>query len=350
MPTPAIPPALRSAPALMLALGLLLTAPARANPPPGATAASAVPAARIPSEPIARPAQRVPQAAQAGLLASTRAGARIVAVGKRGVVMLSDDDGRSFRQAREVPVDVTLTAVSFADARRGWAAGHWGTVLATTDGGETWVRQHQDVRTDQPLFALHFFDAQQGVAVGLWSLVLVTADGGASWQRVSLPAPEGAKKADLNLLGLFADGQGRLFAAAERGMVLRSDDRGASWSYLSTGYKGSFWTGLALPDGVLLAAGLRGSLYRSADEGRNWQRVETSSKSSITAMAQHQGVVTAVGLDGLVLRSTDRGASFSGAVRTDRAALTSVTLAGDGHAVLFSRQGALKPGTPATPP
>jgi photosystem II stability/assembly factor-like uncharacterized protein len=71
---------------------------------PGARAATAVTAAttaaspaRIPAEPITVPAARVPQAAQAGLLASAQAGRRLVAVGERGVVMLSDDGGRSFR-------------------------------------------------------------------------------------------------------------------------------------------------------------------------------------------------------------------------------------------------------------
>jgi photosystem II stability/assembly factor-like uncharacterized protein len=322
----------------LLAAQLLMQTAVAATP---AVPAAAAPA-RIPQQPLTEPAARVPHAAQAGLLASAQAGRRLVAVGERGVVMLSDDGGRSFRQARVVPVDVTLTSVSFADAQRGWAVGHWGTVLATTDGGETWLQQRQDVQVDRPLFAVHFFDAEHGVAVGLWSLVLVTADGGASWRSVTLAPPEGTKKADLNLLGLFADGQGRLYAAAERGMVLRSDDRGATWSYTATGYKGSFWTGLALPDGVLLVAGLRGSLYRSDDEGRRWQRVETASKSSITALAERAGVVTAVGLDGLVLRSSDRGASFTASLREDRAALTSVTMTGEGRTVLFSRQGAVQ--------
>lgn len=340
MPTPAIPPALRSAPALMLALGLLLTAPARANPPPGDPAASAVPAARIPSEPIARPAQRVPQAAQAGLLASTRAGARIVAVGERGVVMLSDDDGRSFRQAREVPVDVTLTAVSFADARRGWAAGHWGTVLATTDGGETWVRQHQDVRSDQPLFALHFFDAQQGVAVGLWSLVLTTADGGQTWSEQKLPPMAKAKKADLNLLSLFADGRGTVYATAEQGQLLRSADQGQTWQYLDTGYRGSLWAGAVLADGSLLVGGQRGTLMRSADAGSTWERVPLQSKSSVTAIAVREAQVTVVGLDGLQLHSSDGGKSFLADTRPDGLSLTSVLgRPGGGQPLLFSRRG-----------
>lgn len=295
--------------------------------------------AAMPAEPIAVPAARVPQAARAALLASTQAGARLVGVGERGVVMLSDDQGRTFRQAREVPLDVTLTSVSFIDAQRGWAVGHWGVVLATRDGGETWVVQRKDVQVDRPLFGVHFFDAEHGVAVGLWSLVLTTSDGGASWRSVSLAPPEGAKKADLNLLGLFADERGRVHAAAERGMLLKSEDRGATWTYAATGYKGSFWTGLALPGGVLLAGGLRGSLYRSADDGRTWARVDTASKSSITALAARENVVLAVGLDGLVLRSHDRGTTFSSEVRADRAALTAVTMTSAGRTVFFSRQG-----------
>lgn len=305
-------------------------------------AGAVTPTTALPAKPQARPAARVPQAAQAALLASARAGTRLVAVGERGVVMLSDDQGKTFRQAREVPLDVTLTSVSFADERQGWAVGHWGVVLATRDGGETWAVQRKDVQVDRPLFAVHFFDAQHGVAVGLWSLVLTTTDAGATWTSVSLAPPEGAKKADLNLLGLFADERGRVFAAAEKGMVLRSEDRGASWSYTATGYKGSFWTGAALPGGVLLAAGLRGSLYRSTDEGRSWARVDTASKSSITALAVRDREVLAVGLDGLVLRSTDGGASFASEVRADRAALTGVILQPNAKPVLLSRQGVVR--------
>jgi photosystem II stability/assembly factor-like uncharacterized protein len=219
-------------------------------------------------------------------------------------------------------------------------------VLASKDGGETWALQRKDVQVDRPLFAVHFFDARNGVAVGLWSLVLTTSDGGASWREIVLPPAEGTKKADLNLLGLFADGRGRVFAAAERGMVLRSDDRGATWTYAATGFKGSFWTGLALPGGVLLAGGLRGALYRSADDGRSWTRLDTGSKSSITAMAAYERDVLAVGLDGLVLRSTDGGTTFATEVRPDRAALTSAIVAAAGRTIYFSRQGVLNIPTP----
>lgn len=318
-----------------------------------ATAAGAVAAdkaapamGRLPAELVAAPALRVSHASKAMLLAATQAGSRVVAVGERGTVLLSDDLGKTFRQAREVPVDVTLTSVSFADERQGWAVGHWGVVLATKDGGETWAVQRKDVQVDRPLFGVHFFDASHGVAVGLWSLVLTTGDGGTTWRNVELAPPEGAKKADLNLLGLFTDARGSVFAAAEKGMVLRSNDRGATWSYAASGFKGSLWAGLALPDGVLLAGGLRGALYRSADDGRSWTRIDTGSKSSITGLAARGREVLAVGLDGLVLRSADGGATFSSEARSDRAALTSALMTSNGM-IYFSRQGVAGPPTGA---
>lgn len=291
--------------------------------------------------PVAMPAANVAHATQAMMLATARAGTRIVAVGDRGVILLSDDGGRQHRQAKSVPLDATLTSVSFVDDKLGWAAGHWGVVLHTADGGETWTRQRIDTTQDRPLFAIQFFDAKHGVAVGLWSLVLVTADGGKTWTPVELPPPEGAKKADLNLLGLFADNTGRLFAAGEKGMVLRSDDKGRQWTYLATGYKGSFWTGVVAADGSILAAGLRGSLYRSADQGRSWARIDTGTKSSITALARAGSDIVGVGLEGLVLRSTDGGLSFKGEVRADRAALTALAINADGQPVLYARQGVL---------
>src|SRR5574337_168373 len=216
----------------------------------------------------------------ASLLALAGAGSRIVAVGDHGVVLLSDDDGAHFRQAKSVPVSSMLTGVSFTDDRHGWAVGHWGAILATDDGGETWRVQRLATNEDRPLFAVTFLDRERGVAVGLWSLVLTTADGGQTWTPRALEPPPGAKKADLNLLGLFADPKGRLYAAAERGFVLRSDDAGASWSYLSTGYNGTFWSGIALSDEVLIVGGLRGTVYRSTDASARADRVSLTAAST----------------------------------------------------------------------
>jgi len=282
-----------------------------------------------------------PIATQAMMLGAAWAGNRAVSVGEHGVVLLSDDDGTTFRQARQVPVSSTLTSVTFIDAQHGWAVGHWGAILATADGGETWQIQRLAAEEDRPLFAVQFVDAQHGVAVGLWSLVLVTADAGRTWAPRTLNPLAGANKADLNLLSLFADSKGALYATAERGQVLRSEDRGQNWEYLNTGYNGSLWSGTALDDRTLLVGGQRGTLLRSGDGGKTWERVPLESKSSITTVVSAGPDVLVGGLEGLQALSRDRGQHFSMGVSPGAVSLTAALATKTGRWILLSRRGVL---------
>jgi photosystem II stability/assembly factor-like uncharacterized protein len=230
----------------------------------------------------ARPAHTWAEPAHMMLLDATHAGKRIVAVGEHGVIVISDDEGQTWRQAHEVPVSATLSAVTFADAQHGWAVGQWGVILATTDGGETWQTQRMDLSVDQPLFSALFTSEKDGIAVGLWSLMLATHDGGRTWTKVTVPKPPGATKADRNLYHVFADQLGALYIDSEQGMVLKSSDGGANWRYLATGGKGTLWSGVALPDGRIVVGGLLGSLYQSIDGGATWTALNAGTKSSIT--------------------------------------------------------------------
>jgi photosystem II stability/assembly factor-like uncharacterized protein len=191
---------------------------------------------------------------------------------------------------------------------------------------------------DQPLFSVWFRDRERGFAVGLWSLLIATADGGKTWTPVKLPPPPGGKKADRNLLKIFANRMGTLFVAAEQGMVLKSYE-GESWSYISTGYKGSFWTGIVLNNGTLLVGGLRGTIYRSTDDGRSWREAKSGFRSSITDFAEAGGKVYAAGLDGVFLESDDHGATFKGSQREDRLPFTATSVNSVGKLVKFSKQG-----------
>ncbi|KWF05243.1 WD40/YVTN/BNR-like repeat-containing protein [Burkholderia pseudomultivorans] len=272
---------------------------------------------------------------------ATRAGARIVAVGEHGIVLLSDDDGSTWRQARRVPVSATLSAVSFVDAKRGWAVGQWGAILATDDGGDTWVTQRLDTSVDQPLFSVLFTSAQDGIAVGLWSLMLQTHDGGRTWTRTTLPKPPGGGKADRNLYHVFADAAHALYIVSEQGMVLKSVDAGANWSYLPTGGKGTLWSGVAMPDGRLVVGGLLGSLFESRDGGATWAALNTGTRSSITDLVATGGGLVGVGLDGLTLAQRVAGGPVEVAQREDRATLTAALIDARGKPILFSQDGVL---------
>ena len=276
------------------------------------------------SELTQQDAMILPTAKRAMMLASVRLGKRIVAVGDHGVVLLSDDNGASFRQAKRVPTRATLNDVHFVDDREGWIAGHWGVVLHTVDGGETWTLQRRVTTVDQPLFAVYFSDKLHGLAAGLWSLLLATEDGGKSWNALPLPIPAGASKADKNLYDIISDGKGLIIIAAEQGWIYRSPDGGKTWAAIATGGRASYWTGLVLDDSSILIAGLTGKIARSTDSGKTWTLVESGSKtSSITSLLQdHDGSIWGVGLEGLVLVSHDRGLSYQVTQREDRLSMT----------------------------
>jgi photosystem II stability/assembly factor-like uncharacterized protein len=84
------------------------------------------------------------------------------AVGERGTILRTTDGGQSWFTI-SVPVRSTLLSVQFADEDQGWIVGRGGTILRSEDSGRTWVRQES--RTNQNLYAL-FVDKKNGWAVG----------------------------------------------------------------------------------------------------------------------------------------------------------------------------------------
>jgi photosystem II stability/assembly factor-like uncharacterized protein len=284
-------------------------------------------------------AMTAPLAAKAPLLGIARAGKRLVAVGDHGIVLLSDDEGARWRQAAEVPTRTTLTGVTFADERRGWAVGHGGVILATEDGGERWTRQHGSAEQPDVLLSVWFGDARHGLAVGAYGLALQTRDGGARWERVELAQGEDA---DRHLNHVFAGGGDALFIAAENGRVLRSADRGGRWEPVTLPYEGSLWGGMRLADGNLLVWGMRGNALLSRDGGTRWEAVATGTDQSLTAGAElPDGRVALVGLGGALVWGDPRSGRLEATIRPDRQVLTGVQPVAAGGLLLLGQSGVL---------
>jgi photosystem II stability/assembly factor-like uncharacterized protein len=295
----------------MLRVSLFLAAccaglPATAGAAP---AAAAVDAWKRPALTARHPARAVTQSA-------AQAGERLVAVGERGLVLLSDDGGKRWRQAPS-PVSVTLTTVRFADARHGVAVGHAGVVLSTADGGDSWTLRldgrrlaqlaRQDAQRsgdaaalkaaehlvtdgpDKPFLDVLVWDATHWLAVGAYGLAFHTTDGGQTWQSWMgrLPNPRGLHVYSARRLG------STLLLAGELGLVLRSDNNGASFLPLATPYTGSWFTAELPSAGEIVLAGLRGNVWRSNDGGARWTQIATPMAAAITA--------SALGADGLFL-------------------------------------------------
>ena len=115
--------------ALSLLAGSVLSLPVLAASDPPAAAVFAI---------------ESPKAAKGLMIDVVHAGKRLVAVGDRGHILYSDDQGNTWAQAK-VPTRQLLTAVFFVDDQHGWAVGHDAQILASTDGGATWTQQYQDL-------------------------------------------------------------------------------------------------------------------------------------------------------------------------------------------------------------
>ena len=252
------------------------------------------------------PAVEAPLAAESLLLDGASAGSRLVVVGERGHVLVSDDGGAAWRQAASVPTRALLTAVHMHDDRLGWAVGHDAVVLRTGDGGATWRLVHYAPEEERPLLDVWFRDERTGFAVGAYGYFLATGDGGDTWTARAV------SEDDFHLNALAAAGPDRLFIAAEAGAAYRSDDGGSTWRALSPPYEGSWFGALALDRDRVLLFGLRGHLFRSEDAGESWTQVTTSTRATLTgAVRLLSGEVLITGLEGTLLISRDGGRSVS---------------------------------------
>lgn len=255
-------------------------------------------------------------------------GTRVVAVGDRGWIALSDDRGASWKRAKS-PAAPLLTAVDFIDDKRGWAVGHDAMILATADGGETWTKQFSGPLDQGPLLDVHFVDAKRGFAVGAYGTFYETSDGGAKWAARKVVVD------DKHLNAIVDAGKGNLIVLGEAGTILRSGDSGATWQPVASPYKGSFFGGTTTRDGAVLAFGLRGRIYRSTDAGKTWTQVANASEASLmSASVLADGAIALTGAAGTLLVSRDNGETFT-PLASGRRGVISKALAGAPGVILL---------------
>ena len=289
------------------------------------------------------------KAHQTLLLDVASLGKRLVTVGDRGHILLSDDNGASWVQAK-VPTKQMLTAVFFIDETHGWAVGHDAQILASTDGGATWVKQFEDLEREAPLLDVWFKDRNNGYAVGAYGALLETTDGGANWEDVS-DRMDNEDAYHLNAIVEVKDSG--LFIVGEQGAMFRSPDWGQTWETLEGPYEGSLFGALGTDEaGALLVYGLRGHLFRSADFGTTWQAISLNTANNgplefglADGNRLADGSIVVVGHGGTVLKSTDSGRNFSVTNRADRLSLAGVAAMENGNLILVG-QGGVHAATP----
>lgn len=264
---------------------------------------------------------------------------RYIAVGERGHILRSDDQGASWQQA-VAPTRATLTAVARSNGRV-FAGGHDGVLLVSEDRGDSWklVRSEPSADQDNPVLDIHFATESIGYAVGAYGLFLKTVDGGQTWQQEEIPAFDLPDFGFPHLYRLISLRDNSLLVVGEAGFAARSADQGVTWTRLDIAYEGTFFTARQTASGAILIAGMRGNLFRSADNGVSWAPVETGVRSGLNDIAIGTGEVVVVGMDGIMLVSRDDGQTFSRSQRSNRKAIAAAELMGTDQLLIAAEDG-----------
>ena len=225
------------------------------------------------------------------------------------------------RDVTGAPVDIPIGATPneapvkdsglfFLDYRHGWVCTDEGRVYFSGDGGLIWTEQATalDASGGAALFAIHFADAMTGYAVGESDTIIATKNGGRTWVAMT-----GTGSGD-TLVDVHTFNRQRLIVATLNDVsddaLYMSHDATEIWETITNGLSivttDAVFSLFFLPDnltGYLIknSAASVGFVYKSINGGHDWRPIETPDNSilqSIEACQPNQGYVVGAAHDG----------------------------------------------------
>lgn len=245
-----------------------------------------------------------------------RQGERLIAVGPRGLILVSTDAAATWKQVAS-PIATDLVSVKFQDANTAWAVGHDAVALRTPDGGVTWqkvldgrsvftlLRETYTTRAKagdkaadtllaeldrsmgqsatpdampSPFLDVWFANALEGYLVGAFGLVLRTLDGGKQWESIVDQLDNDRR---FHLYAVTGNETQR-FIAGEQGLLLQLDAVSKRFVKVETPYAGTFF-GIDLRGQALLVYGLRGNAYVRPSPAEAWIKIDTGTEAHIVS-------------------------------------------------------------------
>jgi photosystem II stability/assembly factor-like uncharacterized protein len=193
-------------------------------------------------------------------------------VGSKGSILRTKDGGATW-EPQASGTTYYIDDISAVNGDVAWAAGYR-TILRTTDGGETWVKKGEGLIDSAPNLVAAV-DANT-VWVAYYNSLIKTTDGGATWTTVYQGSTYGYQISDM-----YAEDAGTLWAAGTlmelidgsakyTGVVLKTNDGGASWTTLFSDPDGYSYSAISAGGSSIWISANDGTMIKTVDGGLNW--------------------------------------------------------------------------------
>lgn len=300
-----------------------------------------------------------------------RVGNRLVVVGERGHIAVSDNNGQTWQQAN-VPTRQMLNAVYFINEQMGWAVGYDGLILNTVDGGLNWSIQldglkftRQRMADNIPTLDAQIKEVQQKKTAAEAALADAEAQGqgdvskleetvsGLDEKLSKLETDLQDAKAALSetvanpLMDIWFRDEKNGFAVGAFGEFLKTTDSGVTWVSISDRLENSERNHLNAVTGMgslMYIVGEAGKLYRSTDGGQKWSLLpspdaENGSFFSVNIIDPDHVIIG--GLRGAIYRSADNGQTWKQVPEDLHKNMNSIFFAGNDTVLAVGNDGAL---------
>ena len=224
-------------------------------------------------------------------------------------IVRTTDAGSSWNTAFINQISL-LTDIYFVNESLGFICGGNTTILKSVDGGANWTLSLNT--NDSDLFSIFFTSADRGFAVGGipgFARVLRTGNGGSTWHD----STDGSVSQLLLGVDFPTDSIG--YAVGQLGFLMKSEDRGVSWSALNTTTNNDDILDVKFLDkneGYIVGGTVQtASIQKTTDGGDTWNEEAPSSANGLYNMDITVGTAYAVGIDGTIVKKGVTTSVFS---------------------------------------
>lgn len=229
------------------------------------------------------------------------------AVGENGTILATTDGGETWSfQTGASPYN--LRDVLFISGK-GWIAGHGlspdGIVFTTSDEGANWLAPGPSAFPTPP-YALErafFLDSNNGWLAGTNGYIYHTVDGGGYWWNQQLNPSITEALSDVYFVS-----SGKGWATGSAGRILKTVDSGSTWSPISL-TAGSLYGVWFVDDFYGWTVGSGGVVFYSTDGGSTWGAQSSGVPTNLYSLCfVDSGTGWACGGGGTIVNTTDAGA------------------------------------------